>query len=87
MENTQKARKTTKIGMVVSNAMEKTIVIRVESVVMHPLYQRFVRRSRKFTAHDETNTCKIGDKVQITECRPISRTKRWRVERVIERAS
>lgn len=86
MENVSKGRKTTKIGTVVSNAMEKTVVIRVDSVVLHPLYQRFVQRSRKFMAHDEADTCQVGDKVQIAECRPISRNKRWRVVRVIERA-
>ena len=53
---------------------------------MHPLYHRFVRRSRKFRAHDELNDCQVGDKVQITESRPLSRSKRWRVSRVVERA-
>jgi small subunit ribosomal protein S17 len=86
MENVSKGRKTTKIGTVVSNSMEKTVVIRVDSVVLHPLYQRFVKRSRKFMAHDEADTCQVGDKVQIAECRPLSRHKRWRVVRVIERA-
>ena len=86
MENVSKGRKTTKIGTVVSNSMEKTVVIRVDSVVLHPLYKRFVKRSRKFMAHDEADTCQVGDKVQIAECRPLSRHKRWRVVRVIERA-
>ena len=88
MDSTSKtARKTTKVGTVVSDAMDKTVVVRVESVVMHKLYHRFVQRSRKFMAHDEANTCKVGDKVQIMECRPLSRSKRFRVVRVIERAS
>ena len=87
MDSTGKTRKITKVGTVVSDAMDKTVVVQVESVVMHKLYHRFVQRARKFKAHDEANTCKVGDKVQITECRPLSRTKRFRVVRVIQRAS
>jgi len=87
MENTTQVRRTTKVGTVVSDGMNKTVVVKVESVVMHKLYQRFVRRSRKFMAHDEENACKVGDKVQIVECRPLSKNKRFRVLRVIERAS
>ncbi|HPC84445.1 MAG TPA: 30S ribosomal protein S17 [Thermoanaerobaculaceae bacterium] len=86
MESTQKRRKTTKIGVVVSDGGDKTVTVKVESLVMHPLYHRFVQRSRKFRAHDERNDCRVGDKVQIAECRPLSRTKRWRVTRVVERA-
>lgn len=86
METTQKGRKTTRIGVVVSNAGDKTVTVKVESVVMHPLYHRFVQRSRKFRAHDERNDCQVGDKVQISESRPLSRSKRWRVTRVVERA-
>ena len=62
------------------------MTVKVESLVMHTLYHRFVQRSRKFMAHDERNDCKVGDKVQINECRPLSRSKRWRVTRVVERA-
>jgi small subunit ribosomal protein S17 len=87
MESTSKVRKTTKVGTVVSAAMDKTVVVKVESVVMHKLYHRFVQRSRKFMAHDETAACKVGDKVQIVECRPLSRNKRFRVLRVVERAT
>jgi len=87
MESTAKARRTTKVGTVVSDAMNKTVVVKVENLVKHKLYQRFVRRSRKFVAHDEGNSCKVGDKVQIVECRPLSKSKRFRVVRVIERAS
>jgi len=87
MENATQTRKVTKVGTVVSADMEKTVVVKVESVVMHKLYHRFVQRSRKFMAHDEASTCKVGDKVQIMECRPLSRNKRFRVVRVIERAS
>ena len=86
MESTHKGRKNTKIGVVVSNGGDKTVTVKVESVIMHPLYHRFVRRSRKFRAHDELNDCQVCDKVQITESRPLSRSKRWRVSRVVERA-
>ncbi len=87
MENGTQTRKAIKVGTVTSNGMDKSVVVRVESVIMHKLYHRFVQRSRKFIAHDEGNTCKVGDKVQIQECRPLSKSKRWRVVRVIERAS
>ena len=87
MDNAIKTRMITKVGTVVSDGMDKTVVVRVESVVMHKLYHRFVQRARKFAAHDEANACKVGDKVQIMECRPLSRSKRFRVVRVIERAS
>jgi small subunit ribosomal protein S17 len=87
MESTTKARRTTKIGTVVSDAMDKTVVVKVENLVKHTLYHRFVRRSSKFVAHDEGNACKVGDKVQIVECRPLSKSKKFRVVRVIERAS
>lgn len=87
MENSTASRKTAKTGTVVSNAMDKTVLVEVRRVMMHPLYHRFVQRSRKFMAHDEANQCRVGDEVQIVECRPLSRNKRWRVARVIERAS
>ena len=80
------SNKTTKVGMVTSSAADKSVVVKVENLVMHPLYQRFVRTTSKFMAHDEENTCNTGDRVLIEECRPMSRRKRWRVRRVIERA-
>ena len=80
------SKKTTKVGLVTSNAADKSAVVKVENLVMHPLYQRFVRTTSKFMAHDEENTCNAGDRVLIEECRPMSRRKRWRVQRVIERA-
>lgn len=73
-------------GMVVSDRMDKTIVVMVERLVKHRLYQKYVRRRSKFSAHDETNTCRIGDQVIITESRPLSKTKRWRVSKVVEKA-
>jgi len=66
-------------GVVVSDKMEKTVVVRVERRVMHPLYGKFVKRSKKYLAHDEENARKIGDKVRIRECRPLSRRKCWEV--------
>ena len=66
-------------GVVVSDAMDKTVVVRVERRVMHPVYKKFIRRSKKYSAHDETNSVKIGDVVRIEECRPISKNKTWTV--------
>lgn len=80
------SRKTTKVGLVLSAAADKSVVVKVENFVMHPLYHRFVRTSSKFMAHDEENTCNKGDRVLIEECRPLSRRKKWRVRKVIERA-
>ena len=76
----------TKIGMVVSNKMDKTIVVAVEDHVKHPLYNKIVKRTYKLKAHDEENTCNIGDKVEVMETRPLSKTKRWRLVEIIERA-
>jgi small subunit ribosomal protein S17 len=72
--------------VVVSSSATKTVVVRVENVVMHPLYRRFVRTSKKFMAHDEDETCNVGDRVLLEEARPLSKRKRWRVRRVVERA-
>ena len=73
-------------GRVVSNKMNQTIVVLVERMIEHPLLGKQLRRHKKYYAHDEENTCKIGDTVRITECRPLSKTKRWRLAEVIERA-
>jgi small subunit ribosomal protein S17 len=73
-------------GRVVSNKMVKTIVVRVERTVQHPLFKKFVRRHKKYYAHDAENTCNIGDWVRITECRPLSKQKRWRLTEIVERA-
>jgi small subunit ribosomal protein S17 len=79
-------RKTTKVGLVTSNAADKSVVVKVENLIMHPLYSKFVRTSSKFMAHDEENACNEGDRVLIEECRPLSKRKRWLVRKVIERA-
>ena len=85
METTRKLRKE-RIGVVVSNKMDKTIVIAVERKVKHAKYGKFIKRSNKLAAHDEENTCNIGDKVKIMETRPISKRKTWRLVEIIERA-
>jgi small subunit ribosomal protein S17 len=66
-------------GTVVSDKTDKTVTVLVERRVMHPVYKKFINQSKKYAAHDETNACKIGDAVQIEECRPISKSKRWTV--------
>ncbi|HAJ31806.1 MAG TPA: 30S ribosomal protein S17 [Candidatus Atribacteria bacterium] len=76
----------TKIGKVVSNSMEKSIVVKVEYLVSHPLYKKRIKKSTKFMAHDEKDICNIGDKVKIAETRPLSKRKRWRVTEVLEKA-
>ncbi len=87
MSSSEKAsNKTTKVGLVTSNGADKSVVVKVENLVMHPLYQKFIRTTSKFMAHDEENTCNEGDRVLIEECRPLSKRKRWRVRKVIERA-
>lgn len=75
-----------RIGLVVSNKMNKSITITVERKVKHPMYGKFVKKTTKFTAHDETNDCNIGDTVKISETRPISKNKRWRLVEILERA-
>ena len=85
METIRKRRKVRE-GVVVSDKMEKTVVVAVQRIARHPLYQRVMRRTVKFKAHDENNECKIGDRVRIVETRPLSREKRWRIGRILERA-
>ena len=75
-----------RIGVVVSNKMDKSIVVAVKRKVKHPIYGKFVNKTTKFTAQDDTNTCKEGDTVRIMETRPLSKTKRWRLVEIIERA-
>jgi len=73
-------------GTVVSDKMDKTIVVLAETLVKHRLYQKYIKRRNKFKAHDKDNTCRVGDKVIITESRPLSKTKKWRVSRVVQKA-
>ncbi len=76
----------TRVGRVVSDKMQKTIVVAIEDNVKHPLYQKVIKRTVKFKAHDEENVCKVGDKVEIMETRPLSKDKNWRLVRIIEKA-
>jgi small subunit ribosomal protein S17 len=85
METTRKTRRE-RVGVVVSNSMEKSIVITVKQKVKHPIYGKFVNKTSKFMAHDEENTCNVGDTVKISETRPLSKSKRWRLVEIIERA-
>lgn len=75
-----------RVGVVVSNKMEKSVVVMVERKVKHPMYGKFVKKSTKFMAHDEKNECNIGDTVRIMETRPLSKNKCWRVVEIVERA-
>ncbi len=74
------------VGTVVSNLMDKTIVVSVERRIQHPLYKKYIRRSKKFHAHDAENACNIGDTVRIEECRPLSKTKSWRLVKIVAEA-
>lgn len=81
-----RGRRKVRSGRVVSDSMDKTVVVAIETLVKHPLYGRIVRRTTKFKAHDEENQCGVGDSVEIMETRPISKEKRWRVSRIVEKA-
>ncbi len=82
IRNTRRER----IGVVVSNSMEKSIVITVNQKVKHPIYGKFVNKTSRFMAHDEENSCNVGDTVKVSETRPLSKNKRWRLVEIIERA-
>jgi len=84
MENIRNLRKE-RVGVVVSNKMDKSIVIAVKRKVKHPIYGKFVNKTTKLHAHDEENTCNIGDTVKVAETRPLSKTKSWRLVEIIER--
>lgn len=88
MENNTESRNLRKqrTGVVVSNKMDKTVAVSVVRRLQHPIYGKYVKRTKKFFAHDEENTCNIGDKVRIMETRPLSKKKRWRLVEVLERA-
>ncbi len=80
---TERLTRKTRRGTVVSNSMDKSIVVRVERITVHPLYKKTIRRSKRYHAHDENNECQVGDTVSIMECRSLSRTKRWRLIKVL----
>ncbi|MDD2558347.1 MAG: 30S ribosomal protein S17 [Desulfuromonadaceae bacterium] len=83
---TERRNKKKVIGIVTSDKMDKTVVVKTEDLVKHPVYKKYLKRSRKYKAHDESNSCVVGDKVLITETRPLSRDKRWRVSQVLEKS-
>jgi small subunit ribosomal protein S17 len=83
---TERGNRKVRIGHVVSDKMDKTVVVRVETRVAHPLYGRIIKVSKKFKAHDENNESRVGDKVRIMETRPLSKEKRWRVVDILEKA-
>lgn len=82
----ERALRKTRVDKVVSNKMDKTIVVAIETSVKHPLYGKIVKRTYKLKAHDEENTCQIGDKVKVMETRPLSKEKRWRLVEIVEKA-
>lgn len=81
-----RALRKTRIGKVISDKMDKTIVVAIETSVKHPLYKKIVKRTYKLKAHDENNECKYGDKVKVMETRPLSKDKRWRLVEIVEKA-
>lgn len=85
-QSVSRAARKTRVGLVVSDKMEKTVVVSIERRVQHPVYGKMVRRTKRFKAHDEMNEAKTGDTVRIMETRPMSKDKRWRVVEIVERA-
>jgi small subunit ribosomal protein S17 len=85
-ETVERGRRKVRTGVVVSDAMDKTVLVRIDRQVRHPVYGKTVRRSSKLAAHDEANDAHVGDTVRVVETRPLSKTKRWRVVEVVERA-
>lgn len=81
----ERGNRKTRVGIVVSDKMDKTVVVQLDQLVKHPIYKKYIKRRVKCKAHDETNVCGIGDKVLIVETRPLSRDKRWRVREVLEK--
>ena len=82
----ERALRKTRVGKVVSDKMDKTVVVAIEDSVQHPLYKKVIKRTYKLKAHDEKNECRIGDKVKVMETRPLSKDKRWRLVEIIEKA-
>jgi small subunit ribosomal protein S17 len=89
MTSSSDERKQRKVrtGVVVSNKMDKTVVVEVSRTMIHPVYKKFIRRRKRFMAHDEENRCRIGDEVMIVETKPLSRNKHWRVRKIIREAA
>lgn len=85
--NSQEKIQRTLTGTVVSDKMDKSVVVKIERVVKHPIYGKFIKRTTKLSVHDESNECNVGDVIVIEQCRPISKTKSWRLVRIQEKAS
>ncbi|MEI6827318.1 MAG: 30S ribosomal protein S17 [Desulfuromonadales bacterium] len=83
----ERGHRKTQVGVVVSDKMEKTVVVKVDRLVKHSVYSKYIKRSVKYKCHDEHNSSKVGDRVQIIECRPLSKDKRWSVKQIIESIS
>ncbi len=83
----KRGHRKTQVGVVVSDKMEKTVVVRVDRLVKHSVYSKYIKRSVKYKVHDELNSSKVGDRVQIIECRPLSKDKRWSLKQIIESIS
>lgn len=82
----ERGKRNTRVGIVTSDKMDKTVVVRMDNLVKHSVYKKFIKRKVTCKAHDETNSCSIGDKVLIVETRPLSKDKRWRVRQILEKA-
>jgi small subunit ribosomal protein S17 len=83
----ERGHRKTQVGVVVSDKMEKTVVVKVDRLVKHSIYNKYIKRSVKYKVHDENNSSKLGDRVQIIECRPLSKDKRWSLKQIIESIS
>jgi small subunit ribosomal protein S17 len=82
----ERGRRKTQVGVVVSNKMDKTVVVQVDKVLKHPIYKKYISRRNKYKAHNEKNDCNVGDRVLIMESRPLSKEKMWRVYKILEKA-
>ncbi|MGC8657880.1 MAG: 30S ribosomal protein S17 [Desulfomonilaceae bacterium] len=85
--SSERQQRKVRTGVVVSDRMDKTVVVEVSRTVLHPVYKKYVRRRKRFMAHDEENRCRIGDQVMIVETRPLSRHKNWRVQKIVKEAA
>ncbi len=83
----ERGSRKTQIGVVVSDKMDKTVVVRIDRLVKHPVYNKYIKRSAKYKAHDSENSCKIGDRVLIVETRPLSKDKCWKVRQILEKSA
>lgn len=86
-DGSQQGHRKTRVGIVVSDKMNKTVVVAIEKKVLHPIFKKYVRHRKKYKAHDENNECRVGDQVLIEETRPLSKDKRWRVKATLQRAA